>query len=176
MGILGNGIVLFVSENLNVIGDTVMVYPYSGGGYPQANQNFAITDRQLNTITKTAGANPVIPVYTTGGKFRIGVENVTTTIYGLDPGDIPKVLGIAEGSFVRASGSCMIGKKFAEEHKLRPGSRLRFAESGERSRSRASSPSRGQASGSPRITPSWSRSTGLPRRMATGTMTMSSSR
>lgn len=131
MGILGNGIVLFVSENLNVIGDTVMVYPASGGGFLQGSQDYVITDRQLSTITRTAGSNPVIPVYSAGAKFRIGTENVSTTIYGLDPANIPKILGIAEGAFVRAPGSCMVGKKFAEEHKLRPGSRLRFADSGE---------------------------------------------
>jgi putative ABC transport system permease protein len=128
MGILGNGLVLFVSESLSTVGDTVIVTPNAGGGMGGGGlggqTDFVITERQLAEIRRAASPNSVIPVYSTADRMKIGNENVSASVYGLSPDDMSKLFELESGVFARNGGTCLVGVKFAEEHHLRLGSRV----------------------------------------------------
>ncbi len=79
MGILGNSMVLSISENLNTVGDSVIVTPYSGmstdagaasnphGGASSVpstgpNTNLKITDHNFRQIERVSAPNRAIPV------------------------------------------------------------------------------------------------------------------
>ena len=139
MGVLGNSLVLSISESLTSVGDTIVVYPNSGagpmgGGGGAAAATLRITPRQVDEITRAVGSNIVIPVHTGADRVIVGSENRAATLYGMDPADISEILEIEDGIFLRSTTGAMAGKKLAEEFKLNVGSTVRIGEGGERVR------------------------------------------
>ena len=139
MGVLGNSLVLSISESLTTVGDTIVVYPLSGAG-PMGGPGgggavtLRITPRQVDEITRAVGSNIVIPVHTGADRVIVGSENRAATLYGMDPADISEILEIEDGIFLRSTTGAMAGKKLAEEFKLNVGSTVRIGEGGERVR------------------------------------------
>jgi putative ABC transport system permease protein len=126
MGILGNSLVLSISESLTSVGDTVIVSPHApfqslGGGAAVANK---ITSRDVEEIRRAVGTNPVIPLHVGGDKITIGKETGACTIYAMDPRDISTLLEVKEGIFLRGTSGAMVGSRIADEFDLRPGSRI----------------------------------------------------
>jgi putative ABC transport system permease protein len=126
MGILGNSLVLSISESLTSVGDTVIVSPHASfqslsGGTAVATK---ITSRDVEQIRRAVGSNPVIPVHIGGDRITIGKDSGVTAVYGMDPKDIPSLLNVKEGIFLRGSGGAMVGSRIAEEFDLKPGSRI----------------------------------------------------
>ncbi len=126
MGILGNSLVLSISESLTSVGDTVIVSPHApfqslSGGTAVTNK---ITSRDVEEIRRAVGTNPAIPLHVGGDRILIGREIGVTTIYAMDPRDIPTLLEIKEGIFLRGTGGAMVGSRIAEEFDLKPGSRI----------------------------------------------------
>jgi putative ABC transport system permease protein len=70
------------------------------------------------------GTNPVIPLHVGGDKIIIGKEIGVTTIYAMDPRDIPILLEVQEGIYPRGTGGAIVGSRIAEEFDLTPGSRI----------------------------------------------------
>jgi len=139
MGVLGNSLVLSISESLTSVGDTIVVYPNSGagpmgGGGGAAAATLRITPRQVDEITRAVGSNIVIPVHTGADRVIVGSENRAATLYGMDPADISEILEIEDGIFLRSTTGAMAGTKLAEEFKLNVGSTVRIGEGGERVR------------------------------------------
>ena len=139
MGVLGNSLVLSISESLTSVGDTIVVYPNSGagpmgGGGGAAAATLRITPRQVDEITRAVGSNIVIPVHTGADRVIVGSENRAATLYGMDPADISEILEIEDGIFLRSTTGAMAGKKLAEEFELNVGSTVRIGEGGERVR------------------------------------------
>lgn len=133
MGILGNGIVLSISDSLSTVGDTIIVSPHTGGGGTGigGSSNQVITERQLEQIERAVTPNTAIPVYSGGDRMKIGSKDTAGVIYGLPPDDIPLLLELAEGSFIRGgSSSALVGSKFAEENHLNVGSRISVGDKG----------------------------------------------
>ncbi|MDD1660803.1 MAG: ABC transporter permease [Methanomicrobiales archaeon] len=139
MGVLGNSLVLSISESLTTVGDTIVVYPQSGAG-PMGgaggggSASLRITPRQMDEITRSVGSNIVIPVHTGADRVIVGSENRAATLYGMDPADISEILELEDGIFLRSTTGAMAGKKLAEEFELNVGSTGRIGEGGERVR------------------------------------------
>jgi putative ABC transport system permease protein len=135
MGILGNGIVLSISDSLSTVGDTIIVSPHAGGGGGGpgmgVSSNQLITSRQLEQIKRAVTPNTAIPVYSGGDRMKIGSKDTAGVIYGLPPDDIPLLLELREGSYIRGSSSAaLVGTKFAEENNLNVGSRISVGDKG----------------------------------------------
>ncbi len=133
MGVLGNSLVLSVSDTLTNVGDTIVVYPHSGamGGGMGVRGQQAISDRDVEEITRVVAPNVAIPIRITADRLIVGRETGAATIYGLRPKDIPSLLEKREGSYLRSSEGIMVGPRLAENLKLRVGSRVMIGENGQ---------------------------------------------
>jgi putative ABC transport system permease protein len=139
MGVLGNSLVLSISQSLTSVGDTIVVYPQSGagpmgGGGGGGAATLRITPRQVDEITRAVGSNIVIPVHTGADRVIVGSENRAASLYGMDPADISEILELEDGVFLRSTTGAMAGKKLADEFELNVGSTVRIGEGGERVR------------------------------------------
>lgn len=128
MGILGNSLVLSVSESLSSVGDTIVVYPHvSGYGTGGSGGSQALSDRQIQQIIRVAAPNDVIPLYQGADRFEVGGEKGTVIIYGMDPDNIPLLLELEDGIYLRGSTGAMAGNSLADEYDLLAGSRISLA-------------------------------------------------
>jgi putative ABC transport system permease protein len=135
MGVLGNSLVLSISDSLTTVGDTIVVYPQSGGGpMGGSSGNFRITERQVDQVTRAVGTNLVIPVHTGADRVTMGRENQAVSLYGLDPADIAELLELEDGIYLRSTTGAMAGRRLAEEFDLKVGSTVVIGEDGERVR------------------------------------------
>lgn len=129
MGILGNSLVLSVSESLTDVGDSIVITPHTGYHGPGMTGTVEkITDRQIEQIRRAAGSNEVIPVYAGGDRLKIGREITAAAIYGIDPRDIPLLLDVESGQYIRGTSGVMVGSKIAEEYNLTAGSHILIGE------------------------------------------------
>ncbi|MEM2124566.1 MAG: FtsX-like permease family protein, partial [Methanolinea sp.] len=81
-------------------------------------------------IRRAVSPNPTIPVYSGSARMRIGAEDTVGVVYGLRPDDIPPLLEVEEGTYLRGSSGAMAGARFAKEHDLRVGSRITVKDKG----------------------------------------------
>jgi putative ABC transport system permease protein len=139
MGILGNSLVLSVSDSLHTVGDSVIVSPYSGGasGFGQGgagggSTSLKITDQQFQQIKRAVAPNIAIPVLQTSDIMQLGVgsDTIVAPIYGLNPDDVPKLLNLKAGSYSRSDSGCLVGSKFADDHNVKVGSRISIGTDG----------------------------------------------
>jgi putative ABC transport system permease protein len=131
MGILGNSLVLSISDTLTSVGDTVVVSPHASFQGPGAGVSVnKISERDVEQIRRAVGSNPVVPIHSGGDRIMIGRENGVATIYGINPRDIPLLLEVEEGIFLRGSSGVMIGSRIAEEFDLKLGSRITIGSDG----------------------------------------------
>ena len=135
MGILGNSLVLSVSESLSSVGDNLIVTPHTGGmggfgGSSGAGGAIKISEQNLEEIKRAAAPNIAIPVLSGGDRMEIGAENAVGAIYGLDPDDIPVLLKLKEGSYIRGTSGCLVGPTFAEQYHVKVGSRIIIGDKG----------------------------------------------
>ncbi len=133
MGILGNSLVLTMSDTLSTVGDTIIVSPSGGGmsgGFGMGTTNEKISDRMVEEIRRAVTPNTAIPVYSGGDRMKIGSKDAAGVIYGLKLDDIPTLLEVKEGAFPRGDTSCVVGSKFADENNLNVGSRITVSDKG----------------------------------------------
>jgi putative ABC transport system permease protein len=132
IGIMGNSLVLSVSDSLSTVGDTIVVSPSTGAsmGMGGGITNEKITDRQVEQIRRAVAPNIAIPVYYGGDRMTIGSETTAGVVYGIAPDNIPDLLEVEEGTFLRGSSGCMVGRRFADEHHLKVGSRIEVGDKG----------------------------------------------
>jgi putative ABC transport system permease protein len=141
MGILGNSLVLSISDSLHTVGDSVIVSPYTGGGGgfgggggTTGAANLKITDQQYQQIKRVVAPNTAIPVLQTAEVMKIGVgsDSIVAPVYGLDPDDVPKLMNLKSGSFSTSDSGCLVGSKFAADHNVKVGSRITMGNDGEK--------------------------------------------
>jgi len=131
MGILGNSLVLAISDNLSTVGDSVIVTPHVGGAPVSASSSSErITERQLEQVRRAVAPDITIPVYSGSARMEVGTEDTFGVVYGLRPDDIPVLLEVEEGSYLRGSSGAMAGARFAKENDLRVGSRITIRDKG----------------------------------------------
>jgi putative ABC transport system permease protein len=140
MGILGNTLVLSVSDSLHTVGDSVIVSPYTGGsafgpgGGGGGSASLKITDQQFQQIKRAVAPNIAIPVLQTADIMKLGVgsDTIVAPIYGLSPDDVPNLLNLKAGSYSRSDSGCLVGSKFADDHNVNVGSRISIGTDGDK--------------------------------------------
>jgi putative ABC transport system permease protein len=131
MGILGNSLVLSISDSLSTVGDSVIVTPHTGGGMRLGGTTSdSISERDVEQIRRAVAPDITVPVYSGGSRMKVGTEDTAGVIYGLKPDDIPILLELQEGTYLRGSSGAMAGERFAAENNLKIGSRITIADKG----------------------------------------------
>lgn len=126
MGILGNGIVLSVSDSFTSVGDSIVVSPHAGGGFagPAVATNNRLSEQQIIELTRAVSPNTVIPIYTGGDSVTYGNEEGVASIYGMDPADMPTLVTVENGVYLRGNSGAMIGSTLADQLKVKVGSKV----------------------------------------------------
>jgi len=141
MGILGNTLVLSVSDSLHTVGDSVIVSPYTGGGSGfgpggggGGSANLKITDQQFQQIKRAVAPNIAIPVLQTADIMQLGVgsDTIVAPIYGLNPDDVPNIMKLKAGSYSRSDSGGLVGSTFATDHNIKIGSRISIGTDGDK--------------------------------------------
>jgi putative ABC transport system permease protein len=141
MGILGNSLVLSVSDSLHTVGDSVIVSPYAGGGsgFGQGggaggSTSLKISDQQFQQIKRAVAPNIAVPVLQTADIMKLGVGSdiIVASIYGIDPDDVSKLLNLKAGTYSRSESGCLVGSKFADDHHVQVGSRISIGTDGDK--------------------------------------------
>ena len=138
MGILGNSLVLTVSDSLKTVGDSVIVTPHVGGntrgfgGGGGGASSLTLSEQDFLQIKRVSAPNIAIPVLQTSDRMKLGVgsEELVAVIYGLSPDDVPDLLKLKEGGYSRGNSGCLVGSKFADDHKVKVGSRISIGTEG----------------------------------------------
>jgi putative ABC transport system permease protein len=141
MGILGNSMVSMVSDSLSSVGDSVIVYPYTGGGGggfhggsgSGSTENMKITDQQFQQIKRAVAPSVAIPVHSTSERMKVGVggDDIVATVYGVDPQYLKDLnFELSAGSFNNANSGCLVGSSFAEDNNIKIGSRISMGTDG----------------------------------------------
>jgi putative ABC transport system permease protein len=140
MGILGNSLVLTVSDSLSTVGDSVIVTPHIGatmGGFSGGaggSSSLKITEQNFQQIKRVSAPNIAIPVLQTSDRMKLGVgsDDIVAAIYGLNPDDVPDLLKLTEGGYSRGDSGCLVGSTFAEDNNVKVGSRIAIGTDGEK--------------------------------------------
>ena len=132
MGILGNSLVLAISDSLSTVGDSIIITPHAGGmgGMGMGGTDELLTERKIEQIRRAVAPDLTIPVYSGSARMSVGTEDTVGVVYGLKPDDIPVLLELEGGAFLKGSSGAMAGAKFAEENELKVGSRITIKDKG----------------------------------------------
>jgi putative ABC transport system permease protein len=140
MGILGNSLVLTVSDSLKTVGDSVIVTPHVGGtmggfsGGAGGSSSLKITEQNFEQIKRASAPNVAIPVLQTSDRMKLGVgsDEIVAAIYGLNPDDVPDLLKLKEGGYNRADSGVLVGSTFATDNNVKVGSRIAIGTEGDK--------------------------------------------
>jgi putative ABC transport system permease protein len=139
MGILGNSLVLSVSDSLKTVGDSVIVTPHAGGnsrgfGGGGGATSLTISEQDFQQIKRVSAPNVAIPVLQTSDRMKLGVggDDIVALVYGLDPDDVPDLLKLKEGGYSRGNSGCLVGSTFAKDNNVKVGSRIAMGTDGEK--------------------------------------------
>jgi len=138
MGILGNSMVSMVSDSLSSVGDSVIVYPYTGGGGGfggggGSSESMKITDQQFQQIKRVVAPGVAIPVHSTSDRMKVGVSKdyIVASVYGLDPQYLKDLnFELTAGSLNNANSGCLVGSTFAKDNNIKVGSRISMGTDG----------------------------------------------
>ena len=138
MGILGNSMVLTVSDSLRTVGDSVIVTPHVGGnahrgfGGAGGSTTLTISEQEFQQIKRVSAPNVAIPVLQTSDRMKVGVgsDDIVAAIYGLNPDDVPNFLKLQEGDYSRGNSGVLVGSTFAKDNNIKVGSRISIGTDG----------------------------------------------
>jgi len=140
MGILGNSLVATVSDSLSSVGDSVIVYPYTGGGgggfhggSSGSTENMKITDQQFQQIKRAVAPAVAIPVHSTSERMKVGVggDDIVASVYGIDQQYLKDLnFELTAGTNNNANSGCMVGSTFAKDNNIKIGSRISLGTDG----------------------------------------------
>jgi putative ABC transport system permease protein len=138
MGILGNSLVLTVSDSLKTVGDSVIVTPHVGGnargfgGGGGGASSLTLSEQDFLQIKRVSAPNVAIPVLQTSDRMQLGVgsDEIVAAVYGLNPDDVPDLLKLKEGGYSRGNSGCLVGSTFAKDHNVKVGSRISIGTDG----------------------------------------------
>jgi putative ABC transport system permease protein len=137
MGILGNSLVLTVSDSLKTVGDSVIVTPHIGGsaggfGGGGGSSSLKLSEQDFLQIKRVSAPNVAIPVLQTSDRMQLGVgsDEIVAAVYGLNPDDVPELLKLKEGGYSRGNSGCLVGSTFAVDNNVKVGSRISIGTDG----------------------------------------------
>ena len=140
MGILGNSMVLSVSDSLRTVGDSVIVTPHAGGGGQGfgggggGSTTLTISEQEYQQIKRVSAPNIAIPVLRSSERMKLGVgsDEIVAIVYGLNPDDVPAMLNLELGDYSRGNSGCLVGATFAKDNNVKVGSRISMGKDGEK--------------------------------------------
>lgn len=138
MGILGNSMVLSVSDSLRTVGDSVIVTPHAGGGGQGfgggGSTTLTISEQEYQQIKRVSAPNIAIPVLRSSERMKLGVgsDEIVAIVYGLNPDDVPAMLNLELGDYNRGNSGCLVGATFAKDNNVKVGSRISMGKDGEK--------------------------------------------
>jgi putative ABC transport system permease protein len=113
LGILGNSVRLSASEQLHLIGNELVVFPYGGE---------TISEDHFEQIEKVA--SNAIPVTSTVDKVIFDEDSRLVAVYGMRSEDISNLLEKEDGQYLKhGSSNCLVGSRVADDFELRVGER-----------------------------------------------------
>lgn len=131
LGVMGNSINLLAANVITDVGDTIVVTPHTafGGtfaGDPRTVVDATIPAREVEEIRRAANPHRTIPVLQGANEVEFGRgKSGYAQIIGLEPGDIPVLLNLAEGQYLRQNqAGALVGIHLAREYGIAPGSRI----------------------------------------------------
>jgi putative ABC transport system permease protein len=138
MGILGNSMVLAVTDSLRTVGDSVIVTPHAGGGGMfgggggVGSVDLKITEQNFQQIKRASAPNVAIPILQTSDRMKLGVgsEDIVAAVYGINPDDVPDLMKLKEGDYNRGNSGVIVGSKFAVDNNVKVGSRISIGTDG----------------------------------------------
>jgi putative ABC transport system permease protein len=130
MGILGNAFSLSITNSLSSVGDSIIVTPHVGyqGGMSSVSTSERLSDRQIELIRRASANSKVFPIYAGGDRIKVQRDTLYASVYGIDPKDLPSLLDIEKGQYLRGASGVMIGSKLAKDNNLTVGSRILIGE------------------------------------------------
>jgi len=141
MGMLGTNMQLQVKDQLSSGADTIVISADAvrmgptGSSSTSASTATGITKTQLNKIKLAAGtANKLVPIHSTSTQFTLASTPGRSTVYGLNPDDIPKFLTISNGTNIEGINDALVGSSFATNFNLKIGNRIRIGKDGDANR------------------------------------------
>ncbi len=136
MGMLGTNMQLEVKDQLSSSINTVVISADSVrmgpvGTRAVSSEPTGVTKSELTKINSIVGSNgTVIPIYSTNSQFTINSIPGRGSVYGLDPGDIPKFLSLNQsygnGTTNIGVNGVLVGASIAENFNLKVGDRIRI--------------------------------------------------
>jgi putative ABC transport system permease protein len=138
MGILGNSMVLAVTDSLRTVGDSVIVTPHAGGGGMfgggggVGSVDLKITEQNFQQIKRASAPNVAIPILQTSDRMKLGVgsEDIVAAVYGINSDDVPDLMKLKEGDYNRGNSGVIVGSKFAVDNNVKVGSRISIGTDG----------------------------------------------
>lgn len=83
--------------------------------------------RNIESATKSVTKGyEIVPLYSSSKLVTIGKERKSVSVYGIESGDMDTLVTLKSGTWPRGGSNVIVGEKFAEDNKLRIGSRLSF--------------------------------------------------
>ena len=126
LGSISEGIYSMITEEMQFLGGTIMVYSKGSSGFMTGFEGSEITEENVEEFEDFSGVKEVVPYVMRIGEIKIG-QGPTSMIFGIAPKDIDffKSRGteldsgreIEEGDTYQA----LIGYKYAEENSLEVG-------------------------------------------------------
>ena len=132
MGILGNSMVLSVSDSLRTVGDSVIVTPHAaaeamgfgGGSGHDLVHHIGAGIPADQTRLCTQYRNTRSPDLGTDETRALASDEIVALVYGLNPDDVPSMLKLQEGDYNRGNSGCLVGATFAKDNNVKVGSRI----------------------------------------------------
>jgi len=145
MGMMGANMTLSVTEELSAMGNILVVKASSGessGGMPgpggpggsggSGSEEDLVTEDQFRDIERIASKyGTVYTLYSESDTIEVGDNTRRSTIYGLDPDVIPRILTLSDGAYPKRTSSVIIGTSLAERFDLKIGSKIDIGDSDE---------------------------------------------
>lgn len=129
MGMISAG---FTAEMNNMISDSADTLTLTSTEEKvvdgQIATGFSVKDiRNIESAVKSVTKQyELIPMYSSYKSVTVGKDKKSVSIYGLESTDVSKLITLVDGTWPRGATNVIVGEKFAEDNKLRVGSRLSF--------------------------------------------------
>ncbi|WOX55190.1 MULTISPECIES: ABC transporter permease [unclassified Methanoculleus] len=135
LGIMASSINLLLANVITDVGDTLVITPHTAigetfTGDPRTAVDAAIPAREVEEIRRAANPHRTIPVLQGADEVEFSRgEGGYAQIIGLAPEDIPVLLNIAKGQYLRQNQpGALVGTHLAREYGISPGSRITVGE------------------------------------------------
>ena len=134
IGILGANMTEYIMSELSGGANSILIVPgYTSGddmtsmSYSMTFSGDMITESEFRDISRAVAPHTAIPIYEKGSvPIKVGSKDGRAPLYGLPNNDIPLILKLERGSFVKGSNGAIVGDTLAKEYDLTIGSRIQI--------------------------------------------------